>query len=155
MKKVFVCLAVALAAVGCNDDGGGSPTDPSQVNVEFSTTDLVVGTGAEAVAGRTVTLPFELWLYNPAGAASKGTRIQGSTDANPQAPGGVIGPVVFVIGSGTLIPGFDQGVRGMKVGGKRRMYIPPSLAYGSSGTRDGSVPPNASIVFEVELTNVQ
>jgi FKBP-type peptidyl-prolyl cis-trans isomerase FkpA len=156
VKKLLVGLAVALLAVGCNnDDGGGSPTDPSQVNVEFSTTDLVVGTGAEAVQGRTATLAFELWLYNPAGTASKGTRIQGSTDPNPQAPGTQIGPVIFVIGSGTLIPGFDQGVRGMKVGGKRRMYVPPSMAYGSSGTRDGSVPPNASIVFEVELTSVQ
>ena len=153
MKQWLVFLAVAVLAVGCNnDDGGGSPTDPSQVNVEFSTTDLVVGTGAEAVAGRTATLLYELWLYNPSGTASKGTRVQGSSDP---APGGVVGPAVFVIGSGTLIPGFDQGVRGMRVGGKRRMYIPPSLAYGSTGTRDGSIPPNASIVFEVELTNVQ
>ena len=156
MKQWLVCFAVALLAVGCNNDnGGGSPTDPSQVNVEFSTTDLVVGTGTEAVSGRTATLLFELWLYNPAGTASKGTRVQGSSDPNPAGPGGVVGPAVFVIGSGTLIPGFDQGVRGMRVGGKRRMYIPPSLAYGSSGTRDGSVPPNASIVFEVELTSVQ
>jgi FKBP-type peptidyl-prolyl cis-trans isomerase FkpA len=154
VKKYLVSLAVALAAVGCNSDGGGgSPTDPSQVNIEFSTTDLVVGTGAEAVAGRTATLPFELFLYNPSGTASKGTRIQGSTDASPQSPGGVVGPVVFVIGSGTLIPGFDLGVRGMKVGGRRRMYIPPNLAYGSTGS--GPIPPNASIVFEVELTNVQ
>jgi FKBP-type peptidyl-prolyl cis-trans isomerase FkpA len=154
VKKYLVSLAVALAAVGCNSDGGGgSPTDPSQVNIEFSTTDLVVGTGAEAVAGRTATLPFVVLVYNPSGTASKGTRIQGSTDASPQSPGGVVGPVVFVIGSGTLIPGFDLGVRGMKVGGRRRMYIPPNLAYGSTGS--GPIPPNASIVFEVELTNVQ
>ena len=156
MRKYLVCLAVSLVAAGCNNsDGGGSPTDPSQVNVEFSTTDLVVGTGTEAVAGRTATLLYELWLYNPSGTASKGTRIQGSSDPNPAVPGTTFGPAIFVIGSGSLIPGFDQGVRGMRVGGKRRMYIPPSLAYGSSGTRDGSVPPNASIVFEVELTNVQ
>ena len=154
MKKFLLCLAVALAAAGCNDDGGGgSPTDPSQVNVEFSTTDLLLGTGAEAVAGNRATLNFELWLYNPAGTASKGTRIQGSNDPNPQVPGTTIGPVVFVIGSGTLIPGFDQGVRGMRVGGRRRMYIPPSLAYGSQGSPP-RIPGNASIVFEVELTNL-
>jgi len=161
VKKLLVGVAVALLAVGCNNDGGGgSPTDPSQVNVEFSTTDLVVGTGAEAVQGSTATVPFELFLYNPAGTASKGTRIQGSADPNPQVPGTVIGPVVFIVGTGqlipgpgNLIPGFEQGVRGMKVGGKRRMYIPPSLAYGSSGS--GPIPPNASIVFEVELTSVQ
>jgi FKBP-type peptidyl-prolyl cis-trans isomerase len=154
VKKFFVCMAVALLAVGCDSDGGGSPTDPSQVNVEFSTTDLVVGTGEEAVAGRTATLPYELWLYNPAGTASKGTRVVGSSDPNPQVPGTLIGPVVFVIGSGQLIPGFDQGVRGMRVGGKRRMYIPPSLAYGSQGSPP-QIPGNASIVFEVELTSVQ
>ena len=152
MRKLAVCLAVTLLAAGCSEDGGGSPTDPAQVNVEFSTTDLVTGTGAVAAPGNTATLNFELWLYNPAGTASKGTRIQGSSDANPQAPGTTIGPITFVIGAGRLIPGFDQGVRGMQVGGRRRMYVPPSLAYGSSGS--GNIPPNASIVFEVELTNL-
>lgn len=145
MKQFFVCLAVALFAVGCNSDGGGSPTDPSQVNVEFSTTDLVVGTGAEAVVGSRATFNnWELWLYNPAGTASKGTRVQGSE----------AGVISYTVGSAQLIPGFDQGVRGMRVGGKRRMYIPPSLAYGSAGS-GGVIPPNASIVFEVELTSVQ
>ena len=152
MRKLVVCLAVTLLAAGCSEDGGGSPTDPSQVNVEFSTTDLVTGTGAVAAPGNTATLNFELWLYNPAGTASKGTRIQGSSDPNPQVPGTTIGPVVFTIGAGRLIPGFEQGVRGMRVGGKRRMFIPPSLAYGSSGS--GNIPPNASLVFEVELTNL-
>jgi FKBP-type peptidyl-prolyl cis-trans isomerase FkpA len=152
VKKFLMCLAVALAAVGCNDDGGGNPTDPSQVNVEFSTTDLVVGTGAEAVPGSRATFAnWELFLYNPAGQASKGASIQ---NQNTILQGGApAGPIVFVVGSGTLIPGFDQGVRGMKVGGKRRIYVPPSMAYGSSGS--GPIPPNASIVFEVELTNVQ
>ena len=153
MRKLVVCLAVALLAAGCSEDGGGgSPTDPSQVTVEFSTTDLATGTGAVAAPGNTATLNFELWLYNPAGTASKGTRIQGSSDPNPQVPGTTIGPITFVIGAGRLIPGFDQGVRGMQVGGRRRMYVPPSLAYGSSGS--GTIPPNASIVFEVELTNL-
>ena len=151
MKKFFSCLAVALIFAGCSNDGGGSPTDPSQVNVEFSTTDLVVGTGAEAVPGVRATFAnWEVFLYNPAGSASKGTKIQGQDSIIQGAPAG---PIVFVVGSGTLIPGFDQGVRGMRVGGKRRMYVPPSLAYGSSGS--GSIPPNASLVFEVELTNVQ
>lgn len=140
--------------MGCNNDGGGgSPTDPSQVNVEFSTTDLVVGTGAEAVSGVRATFAnWELFLYDPAGTASKGRSLQNQNTIIQGAPAG---PIVFVVGSGSLIPGFDQGVRGMRVGGRRRMYVPPSMAYGSSGTRDGSVPPNASIVFEVELTGVQ
>ena len=162
MRKFAVCLAVALLVAGCNDDGGGggSPTDPSQVNIEFSTTDLVPGTGAEASPGNTATVNFELWLYNPAGTASKGTRVQGSSDPNPQVPGTSIGPITIIVGTGQIagtnqrvITGFDQGVRGMKVGGKRRIYIPSSLAWGSAGS-GSNIPPNASVVFEVELTNL-
>ena len=160
MRKFLVCAAVALLAAGCNDDGGGgSPTDPSQVNIEFSTTDLVDGTGAIASVGNTATVNFELWLYNAAGTASKGTRIQGSSDPNPQVPGTTLGPLTLILGTGQIvgtqnrvITGFEQGVRGMRVGGKRRMYIPPSLAWGSTGTQ--TIPPNASVVFEVELTNL-
>jgi len=152
VKKLFVCMAVALLAAGCNsEDGGGSPTDPSQVNIEFSFSDLVVGTGAEAVVGTRATLAnWEVFLYNGAGTASKGTSIQNQNSIIQGAPAG---PITFVIGSGSLIPGFDQGVRGMKVGGKRRIYVPSSMAYGSRGS--GSIPPNAALVFEIELTNVQ
>lgn len=156
MKKLLVFLVVALTAVACDrNGGGGSPTDPSQVNVEFSTTDLVVGTGAEAVPGVRATFAnWELFLYDPAGTASKGRSIQNQSTIL-QGPTGPTpaGPIVFVVGSGTLIPGFDQGVRGMRVGGKRRMYVPPSMAYGSQGQQ--GIPPNASLVFEVELTAVQ
>ncbi len=164
MKKLFVCLAVALLAASCNseDGGGGSPTDPSQVSIELSTTDLVVGTGAEAAAGTRATTNFELWLYNAAGTASKGTRIQGSSDPNPQVPGTSIGPITIVMGTGQLIPGpgqvipgFEQGVRGMRVSGKRRIYVPSNLGYGSAGGGGGRIPPNAALVFEVELANIQ
>jgi FKBP-type peptidyl-prolyl cis-trans isomerase FkpA len=152
VKKFLTCLAVALIAVGCNSDGGGSPTDPSQVVVEFSTTDLVVGTGAEAVSGVRATFAnWELFLYDPAGTASKGRSVQ---NQNTIIQGVPAGPIAFVVGSGSLIPGFDQGVRGMRVGGKRRMYVPPSMAYGAQGA-GSDIPPNASLVFEVELTSVQ
>jgi FKBP-type peptidyl-prolyl cis-trans isomerase FkpA len=147
LKKFFACMAVALFAVACNSDGGGSPTDPSQVNVEFSFSDLVVGSGTEAVSGSRVIMAYELWLYNPAGTASKGRRVVGSNDAG-------IGPFAFTIGTGGAIPGIDQGVRGMRQGGKRRIYMPPSMAYGSQGAGN-DIPPNASLVFEAELTSVQ
>ena len=146
MKKLIACVAVALTVVACDRNGGGSPTDPSQVVVEFSTTDLLVGAGAEAGPGSRIVMLYELWLYNPAGVASKGTRVGGSSDANA-------GPFPFTVGSGVVIPGIDQGVRGMRQGGRRRIYIPPSMAYGASG--QGPIPPNASLVFEVELTSVQ
>jgi len=140
VKKLFICLAVVLAAVACDQNGGGSPTDPSQVNVEFSTTDLVVGTGAEAVPGARATFAnWEVFLYDPAGTASKGRSVQNqSTILQGPTGSAPAGPIVFVVGSGTLISGFDQGVRGMRVGGKRRMYVPPSMAYGSSGS--GPIP---------------
>lgn len=147
MRQLLVCLAVALAAVGCDrNGGGGSPTDPSQVNIEFSFSDLSVGTGAEAVTGSNVVMNYELWLYDQAGTASKGIRRTGSSD-----PG--VGPFPFRIGAGGVIPGIDQGVRGMRAGGRRRIYIPASLAYGSQGQQ--GIPPNAALVFEVELTSVQ
>jgi FKBP-type peptidyl-prolyl cis-trans isomerase FkpA len=145
VKQLFACVAVALLAVACNSDGGGSPTDPSQVNVEFSTTDLVVGTGAQAAAGNAVTVHYTGWLYNPAGPDSKGTQFDTSLDGDA--------PLQVVIGVTNIIPGFQQGLLGMQVGGRRRMYIPPSLAYGSSGS-GGVIPPNASLVFEVEMTSL-
>ena len=148
MKKLFICVAVALAAVACDRNGGGTPTDPSQVVVEFSTTDLLVGTGTEVGLGSRVVMLYELWLYNPAGAASKGARIGGSSDPS-------VGPYPFTVGTGGTIPGIDQGVRGMRQGGRRRIYMPPSMAYGSSGQSQVGIPPNASLVFEVELTSVQ
>ena len=148
MKRALVCLMVALCTAGCdNDGGGGSPTDPSQVNVEFSFSDLSVGTGTEAGPGRSVVMLYDLWLYNPAGTASRGVRVGGSSDAGA-------GPFPFTIGAGGVISGIDQGVRGMRQGGKRRIYMPPSLAYGSQGSPP-AIPPNASLVFEVELTSVQ
>ena len=148
MKKFLACMTVAFLAVGCNNDrGGGSPTDPSQVNVEFSFSDLTVGTGAEAGVGSRVIMLYELWLYNPAGTASKGNRVGGSSDAGA-------GPYPFTIGTGGTIPGIDQGTRGMRQGGRRRIYMPPSMAYGAQGSSP-NIPPNASLVFEVELTSVQ
>jgi FKBP-type peptidyl-prolyl cis-trans isomerase len=146
VKRLIACLALTLFAVACNNDGGGSPTDPSQANIEFSFSDLSSGTGAEAVVGSNVVMNYELWLYDPAGTASKGIRRGGSSD-----PGA--GPYPFRIGAGGVIAGIDQGVRGMRAGGRRRIYIPASMAYGSQGQQ--GIPPNAALVFEVELTSVQ
>ena len=148
MKKFLMALAVALAAAGCNSDGGGSPTDPSQVNIEYSFSDLTVGTGPQAGVGSSVTVNYTGWLYDPAGTASKGFQFDSSLN-----PGRTPYPVL--IGARQVIPGFEQGIVGMQVGGKRRIYIPPSLAYGSSGSQDGSIPPNASVVFEIELMTLQ
>jgi len=144
MKKALLCAVVGLVIGGC-DNNNSSPTDPSQVNIEFTTTDLVVGTGAEATNGSRVSVTYTLWLYDAAGSASKGRQVDSNVGGNL---------LQFTVGSRQLIPGFEQAVLGMRVGGKRRAYLPASLAYGSSGSSSGVIPPNAALVFEIDLVSI-
>jgi FKBP-type peptidyl-prolyl cis-trans isomerase len=97
--------------------------------------DILVGTGSEAIAGNTVTVHYTGWLTN-------GTKFDSSKDRND--------PFVFPLGAGHVIRGWDQGVAGMKAGGKRKLTIPPEMGYGERGA-GGVIPPNATLVFEVEL----
>lgn len=100
--------------------------------------DLVVGTGAEAKAGNTVSVHYTGWLTD-------GTKFDSSLDRNE--------PFEFQLGAGMVIPGWDEGVAGMKVGGKRKLTIPPDLGYGASGA--GPIPANSTLIFEVELLEVK
>ena len=138
---VLAFSGLLLVATGCNN-GSSSPTAPDQSAVAYSQTDLTVGTGAEAAVGTTATVQYGLWLYSDTGVDHKGSQIQGSQFS-------------FIVGGGTLIKGFDMGVTGMKVGGTRRIIVPPSLAYGATGNSDGTIPPNAALVFDVLLGLVQ
>jgi FKBP-type peptidyl-prolyl cis-trans isomerase FkpA len=134
----------ALVAVLTSACGGSSPTTPSEVpTAPYSQTDLDDGTGATATVGRSVTVNYTGWLYNPSGPDGKGTQFDSSLDPGDQ-------PFSFVIGSTGAIAGFSQGVTGMKVGGRRRLVIPAALAYGSQGNPP-AIPPNATLVFDVEL----
>jgi FKBP-type peptidyl-prolyl cis-trans isomerase FkpA len=117
------------------------PTGPATLQI----TDLVIGTGTEAAATSSVFINYTLWRYDPAGTDGKGLLIQTSVGGSPYP---------FTVGSGTIITGVSQGVIGMKVGGKRLLLIPPSLAYGTTGTSDGAIRPNEWIVFEIELLSV-
>jgi FKBP-type peptidyl-prolyl cis-trans isomerase FkpA len=137
----FICaVGLLVAASGCG--GSDSPSSPStQPRGEFAQLDLRVGAGATASTGRPITVSYTGWLYDPARPDSKGTQF----DSNPAYP--------FVLGAGNVIRGWDLGVVGMRVGGLRRLTIPPELAYGSAGR--GSIPPNATLVFDVELLSVQ
>lgn len=137
-------MLAALAALAAACGGNSSPTAPDQRNVQFSQTDLRVGTGAEATTGKRITVNYSGWLYSEAAEQNKGTLFDTSSGRQP---------IQFVLGAGSVIRGWDQGLVGMKVGGIRRLVIPPDLAYGSSG--NGPIPANAALVFEVELLSVQ
>jgi FKBP-type peptidyl-prolyl cis-trans isomerase FkpA len=140
--KAFPCvvMALALALAGCSSDSDSNPTAPSR-NVAFSTVDLRVGTGAEAVNGRNVTVNYSGWIYDPAGTDNKGSRFDAGTFS--------------VTLPGNVIQGFSQGVVGMKVGGLRRITIPPNLAYGNSPPSGSGIRANETLIFEVELLAVQ
>lgn len=102
-------------------------------------TDLQTGEGAEAQAGKTVDVHYTGWLEN-------GTRFDSSKDRGR--------PFSFALGAGQVIRGWDEGVAGMKVGGKRKLTIPADLGYGARGA-GGVIPPNATLIFEVELLGVR
>jgi FKBP-type peptidyl-prolyl cis-trans isomerase FkpA len=133
-------LILALCAAAC---GGGSESAPSTAtppSAPYSATDLREGTGATATQGRNVMVSYTGWLYDPTKPESKGTQFDTSANFS------------FQLGAGRVIPGWDQGVVGMKVGGQRRLVIPPNLGYGSQMV--GSIPPNSTLVFDIMLLNV-
>ena len=105
--------------------------------------ELTLGTGAEAAEGNFVSVHYTGWLQNPDG--SEGTMFDSSVERNE--------PFEFPLGAGHVIKGWDEGVQGMKVGGKRRLVIPSTLGYGSRGA-GGVIPPDATLIFDVELLSV-
>ena len=131
---VFAVL-VSLAAAGCTDN----PTSPT-VSAPFSQTELRAGTGTEAAVGGLLTVNYTGWLYDLSKTDQKGLVFDTSLGK---------APFTFTLGSGQVIRGWEVGVPGMRVGGVRRLVIPPSMAYGDQ--RAGSIPPNTTLVFEIEL----
>jgi FKBP-type peptidyl-prolyl cis-trans isomerase FkpA len=132
------CLLALVVAAGCGD----SPTTPS--TAPYKQTDVLLGTGTEATSGTTVTVNYTGWLYDASKLDGKGLQFDSSFGGDPFA---------FTLGIGQVIQGWDQGVAGMKVGGLRRLVVPPSLAYGP--VRFGPIPPDATLVFDIELMDVR
>ena len=136
IASLAALVITAALAAGCTD----SATTPSQ-SPAFAKTDLAVGNGNVAAIGNTLTVNYSGWLYDPTKADFKGLPFDSSTNFS------------FTLGTGQVIEGWDQGLVGMNVGGLRRLVIPASLAYGSA--RSGKIPPNAALVFDVQLVSVQ
>ena len=141
VRRVAAALLVpvlVLAITGC-----ANPAAPS-TPVTFTITDVLAGTGAIAESGDFVQVNYTGWLYDGTKPENKGQQFDASTAGLP---------LTFWLGTGQVIQGWEQGVPGMRVGGRRRLIIPSSLAYGRAGAGI-AIPPNASLVFDIELVSV-
>jgi FKBP-type peptidyl-prolyl cis-trans isomerase FkpA len=134
-----------LAAMIVSACSGGSGAENSNVT-ELIRQDQNVGSGAEAQSGQVVTVHYTGWLYDAARADHKGAKFDSSRDRNE--------PFSFNLGAGEVIRGWDEGVAGMKVGGRRTLTIPPDMGYGARGA-GGVIPPNSTLLFDVELLDVR
>jgi peptidylprolyl isomerase len=142
---VLLLLIVAIAIPACSQKEAKTVTERSAETQSpagavktpsgLSYTDLVKGSGAAPVSGKSVTVHYTGWLED-------GKKFDSSLDHGQ--------PFVFRIGAGEVIPGWDEGVMSMRVGGKRKLFIPAQLGYGAAGA-PGAIPPNANLIFEVEL----
>lgn len=130
---VALLFAFAIVLAACGGDDAGTADGDLQIS------DLVVGTGDVAETGQTVSVHYTGWLDD-------GTKFDSSLDREE--------PLEFTLGAGQVIQGWEEGVAGMKVGGKRRLIIPPELAYKERGFAN-LIPPNATLTFEIELLAIQ
>ena len=153
-----VCARVATLAIipittGCAMTSSHAPASATQGKSKLDATqsglqksDVKQGTGAEATIGHTVVVHYTGWLYDTSKPDSHGAKFDSSRDRGT--------PFRFELGAGRVIKGWDQGVAGMKVGGERTLVIPPELGYGARGAGN-VIPPNATLIFDVELLDVQ
>lgn len=140
----FIFTSLACPAFAETDTANTTAVVPVK---ELIKTDTTVGTGTEAVAGKSVSVHYTGWLYSSRKPDHKGAQFDSSLQSGQ--------PFTFPLGAGRVIKGWDQGVVGMKTGGKRTLIIPSDMAYGARGAGRGTIPPNAALVFDVELLSVQ
>ena len=138
----IVLFGVATAACSSSTNSSG---DSGVTTLQI--TDVRIGTGADATAGRTLTVHYTGWLYSTSVADHRGSKFDSSRDTGRQ-------PFQFTLGIGRVIAGWDQGFVGMKVGGQRTLVIPPQLGYGDRGAPP-DIPSNATLIFDVELLDVR
>jgi FKBP-type peptidyl-prolyl cis-trans isomerase FkpA len=163
-RSVFIALLLAAAAAGAQDSSQPAPAAAAaqqapaapaapaapveQQGPKIEIIDQAVGKGKEATLGSTVVVNYTGWFYRPLAARQRGRKFDSSLDAGRT-------PLDFQLGAGRVIKGWDQGVAGMKVGGKRTLIIPSELAYGKRGAPGGMIPPDSDLIFDVELLNVK
>ena len=127
---------------------GAIPSPSSKAKItQIEKTDTTVGSGDEATKGRIAVVHYTGWLYDPASGDKKGKKFDSSLDHQS--------PFSFALGAGKVIRGWDEGVAGMRVGGKRTLVIPADMAYGTRGAGRGLIPPDATLIFEIELLGVR
>jgi FKBP-type peptidyl-prolyl cis-trans isomerase len=143
-----LCTTAFEAAAQGTAPAASSPSlsKSSAMPTELKKIDVKQGTGAEAVSGKPVVVHYTGWLYDPSKPDNKGAKFDSSRDRGQ--------PFSFPLGGGRVIRGWDEGVAGMKVGGQRTLVIPPQMAYGERGA-GGVIPPNATLIFDVELLEVK
>ena len=141
MRSLLLAVSLLLLAA-CN----APVPSPSGSVAELERIDTLAGTGAIATSGSDATVHYTGWLYDENAPQQRGLKFDSSVDRGQ--------PFTFLLGAGQVIRGWDEGVAGMKVGGKRTLRIPADLGYGSNGA-GGVIPPGASLVFDVELLDVK
>jgi peptidylprolyl isomerase len=145
-KSAAAPAAAEPAAAAASQTPAESPSTTGTEAMPMQKTDLTPGNGAEIKSGQTALVHYTGWLYDAAAPENKGKKFDSSVDRNE--------PFDFPVGAGMVIKGWDEGVAGMKVGGKRRLVIPPEMGYGSRGA-GGVIPPGATLVFDVELVEIR
>jgi len=147
MKRLLstctIGLSLSLALAGC-ERAQTPPASAAAASAPLQKIDTQAGSGKEAVTGATAVVNYTGWLYEPNAPQQHGAQFDSSVGRSPFS---------FQLGAGQVIPGWDEGVKGMKVGGKRTLIVPPAMGYGSNGI--GPIPPNATLIFDVELLDVR
>ena len=142
---VFTLSACKAESTATNTQSQEKPAMTSSITT-LQKNDTVVGTGREAEPGFNVSVHYTGWLYDEKAANFKGKKFDSSVDRGQ--------PFKFDLGAGQVIQGWDEGFAGMKIGGKRTLIIPAEMGYGARGA-GGAIPPNAALIFDVELLDVK
>jgi FKBP-type peptidyl-prolyl cis-trans isomerase len=151
---VLVGVAATVLAAACSNDVPSTARRPADAPAadaapitELQKNDIVKGSGEGISSGQQAVVHYTGWLYNPNAADHKGKQFDSSRRSGR--------PFRFVIGAGNVIKGWDEGVQGMQPGGQRQLVIPADLGYGATGAGNGEIPPNATLLFDIELLAIE